>query len=188
MVAAPAFRRIAEQVLPYLDVSRDVPVNQLLVQASYKKPALDDAASLEDFTPSDLLLLPEQPEPAAAVASALRKYPRKLFRSPVSSNPASQLQRRQPIRRARFLRQDRARGHRIVFAPRPRSRPGWQQSCYRSSAGRRFASAARRSHHRSIWNACETGFGCEIRQAFQGRAFASGNETLKMGSRACRRT
>jgi cell division protein FtsI (penicillin-binding protein 3) len=65
MVAAPVFRRIAEQVLPYLDVSRDVPVNQLLVQASYKKPALDDAASLEDFTPSDLLLLPEQPEPSA---------------------------------------------------------------------------------------------------------------------------
>ena len=64
MVAAPVFRRIAEQVLPYLDVSRDVPVNQLLVQASYKKPALDDASSLEDFTPSDLLLLPEQPEPA----------------------------------------------------------------------------------------------------------------------------
>src|SRR6202043_3166475 len=44
MVAAPVFKRIAEQVLPYLDVSRDVPVNQLLVQASYKKPALDDAA------------------------------------------------------------------------------------------------------------------------------------------------
>lgn len=68
MVAAPVFRRIAEQVLPYLDVSRDVPVNQLLVQASYKKPALDDAASLEDFTPTDLLLLPEQPEPAAAAS------------------------------------------------------------------------------------------------------------------------
>jgi cell division protein FtsI/penicillin-binding protein 2 len=68
MVAAPVFRRIAEQVLPYLDVSRDVPVNQLLVQASYKKPALDDASSLEDFTPSDLLLLPEQPAPAASAS------------------------------------------------------------------------------------------------------------------------
>jgi hypothetical protein len=40
----------------------------LLVQASYKKPALDDASSLEDFTPSDLLLLPEQPEPAASAS------------------------------------------------------------------------------------------------------------------------
>ena len=68
MVAAPAFRRIAEQVLPYLDVARDVPANQLLVQASYKKSAQYDAESLEDFTPSDLLLLPEQPEPAAAAS------------------------------------------------------------------------------------------------------------------------
>ena len=70
MVAAPVFRRIAEQVLPYLDVARDVPVNQLLVQASYKKQALDDAASLEDFTPADLLLLPEQPEPTAGVSAS----------------------------------------------------------------------------------------------------------------------
>ena len=81
MVAAPVFRRIAEQVLPYLDVSRDVPVNQLLVQASYKKPALDDTASLEDFTPSDLLLLPEQPEPAAA-ASGSGNIPANSFDPP----------------------------------------------------------------------------------------------------------
>jgi cell division protein FtsI (penicillin-binding protein 3) len=87
MVAAPVFRRIAEQVLPYLDVSRDVPVNQLLVQASYKKPALEDTASLEDFTPSDLLLLPEQPEPAAtafasASASGSGNIPANSFGSP----------------------------------------------------------------------------------------------------------
>jgi cell division protein FtsI (penicillin-binding protein 3) len=78
MVAAPVFRRIAEQVLPYLDVARDVPVNQLLVQASYKKPALDDAASLEDFTPADLQLLPEQPEPVL-VGSASGDIPASSF-------------------------------------------------------------------------------------------------------------
>jgi cell division protein FtsI (penicillin-binding protein 3) len=62
MVAAPVFKRVAEQVLSYLDVSPDVPVSERLVQAAYKKQAQSDAANLEDFTPSDLLLLPEQPE------------------------------------------------------------------------------------------------------------------------------
>jgi cell division protein FtsI (penicillin-binding protein 3) len=62
MVAAPVFKRVAEQVLPYLDVTPDVPVNLQLVQAAYKKQAQSDAANLEDFTPSDLLLLPEQPD------------------------------------------------------------------------------------------------------------------------------
>jgi len=62
MVAAPVFKRVAEQVLPYLEVSPDVPVNQQLVQAAYKKQAQDDAENLQDFTPANLLLLPEQPE------------------------------------------------------------------------------------------------------------------------------
>jgi hypothetical protein len=68
MVAAPVFKRVAEQVLPYLDVSPDVPINQQLVQAAYKKQAQSDADNLEDFTPSDLLLLPEPPEPASSTA------------------------------------------------------------------------------------------------------------------------
>ena len=68
MVAAPVFKRVAEQVLPYLDVSPDVPVNERLVQAAYKKQAQSDAENLEDFTPSDLLLLPEQPEAVSARA------------------------------------------------------------------------------------------------------------------------
>src|ERR1700730_17688730 len=61
-VAAPVFKRVAEQVLPYLEVSPDVPVNQQLVQAAYKNQVQNDAENLEDFTPSSLLLLPEQPE------------------------------------------------------------------------------------------------------------------------------
>jgi cell division protein FtsI (penicillin-binding protein 3) len=67
MVAAPVFKRIAEQVLPYLDVPRDVPAGQV-VQASYKKQAQDNAEMLEDFTPSDFMLLPEQPESNANIA------------------------------------------------------------------------------------------------------------------------
>jgi membrane peptidoglycan carboxypeptidase len=67
-VAAPVFKRVAEQVLPYLDVSPDVPVNQRLVQAAYKKQMQNDAENLEDFTPSDFSLLPEQHEPVSSSA------------------------------------------------------------------------------------------------------------------------
>ena len=85
MVAAPVFKRIAEQVLPYMDVSRDIPAGQLL-QASYKKQAQANADTLEDFTPSDLLLLPEQPEAAVRVAedsSAKQLQCRRSTSSPV---------------------------------------------------------------------------------------------------------
>jgi cell division protein FtsI (penicillin-binding protein 3) len=61
MVAAPVFKRIAEQVLPYLDVPRDVPVSPQLTQASYKKRDVSDSAALEDFTPADFSGLPDQP-------------------------------------------------------------------------------------------------------------------------------
>jgi len=67
MVAAPVFKRIAEQVLPYMDVSRDIPIGQLM-QASYQKQAQTQQEALEDFTPSDLLLLPEQLEASASAA------------------------------------------------------------------------------------------------------------------------
>jgi cell division protein FtsI (penicillin-binding protein 3) len=60
MVAAPVFKRIAEQVLPYLEVPRDVPLNPQLIQASYKPEDISDAASLEDFTPSGLSGQPEE--------------------------------------------------------------------------------------------------------------------------------
>jgi cell division protein FtsI (penicillin-binding protein 3) len=59
-VAAPVFKRVAEQVLAYLNVSRDVPVNPRLVQASYQQTASDNS-SLADFTPTDFSALPDQP-------------------------------------------------------------------------------------------------------------------------------
>jgi len=59
-VAAPVFKRIAEQVLPYLDVSRDVPLNPRLVQAAYKKQEAVDESTLEDFTPNDFSPQPEE--------------------------------------------------------------------------------------------------------------------------------
>jgi cell division protein FtsI (penicillin-binding protein 3) len=69
MVAAPVFKRIAEQVLPYLEVSRDIPVNVQLMQAAYKKQAQANAEALEDFTPSDFTLPPESPEPVLSTAN-----------------------------------------------------------------------------------------------------------------------
>jgi cell division protein FtsI (penicillin-binding protein 3) len=61
-VAAPVFKRIAEQVLAYLDVPRDVPLSPQLVQTAYKREAeSDDSASLEDFTPVDFSAQTEPP-------------------------------------------------------------------------------------------------------------------------------
>jgi cell division protein FtsI (penicillin-binding protein 3) len=59
-VAAPVFKRIAEQVLPYLDVPRDVPLSPKLIQASYKNVAADDGGNLGDFTPVDFTAQPEE--------------------------------------------------------------------------------------------------------------------------------
>jgi cell division protein FtsI (penicillin-binding protein 3) len=59
-VAAPVFKRIAEQVLPYLDVPRDVPIGPRLVQAAYKNRAVSDSSTLADFTPADFSGQPDQ--------------------------------------------------------------------------------------------------------------------------------
>jgi cell division protein FtsI (penicillin-binding protein 3) len=61
-VAAPVFKRIAQQVLPYLDVPRDVPLtNPRLLRASYQKQTGTDDGSLGDFTPVDFSNQPDQP-------------------------------------------------------------------------------------------------------------------------------
>src|SRR2546426_284017 len=60
-VAAPVFKRIAEQVLPHLDVARDVPIGPWVVKAAYKNREISDSAALEDFTPTDFSGQPDQP-------------------------------------------------------------------------------------------------------------------------------
>ena len=71
-VAAPVFKRIAEEVLAYLDVPRDVPLNPKLVETAYMKQANADPSALEDFTPVDFTGQPDPPpaesEPKAANA------------------------------------------------------------------------------------------------------------------------
>jgi len=63
-VAAPVFKRIAEQVLPYLDVPRDVPLSPKLIQAAYQRNEMEDDSSLSDFAPVDFSTQPDQ-APAA---------------------------------------------------------------------------------------------------------------------------
>src|SRR6266404_1210614 len=80
-VAAPVFKRIAEQVLPYLDVPRDVPLAPRLMQAAYKNRDLAGTGALEDFTPTDFSSLPDQPP---AVISAPNPKERKNETSSVT--------------------------------------------------------------------------------------------------------
>jgi cell division protein FtsI (penicillin-binding protein 3) len=83
-VAAPVFKRIAEQVLSYLEVPRDVPLNPRLIQAAYKRQEAADSSSLDDFTatdfsgqPDDLVAesnqvtVPEAKHPATEVMMAV---------------------------------------------------------------------------------------------------------------------
>ena len=77
-VAAPIFKRIAEQVLPYLDVPRDVPSSPRLVQTAYrKKSAQDEESSLDDLTPVDFNAQPEAEEQPSKVEE-VKAQPAKL--------------------------------------------------------------------------------------------------------------
>jgi cell division protein FtsI (penicillin-binding protein 3) len=71
-VAAPVFKRVAEQVLAYLDVPRDVPLSPKLIQASYKRAEAEEVATLEDFTPVDFGSQPDQPPTAEPVAKSVK--------------------------------------------------------------------------------------------------------------------
>jgi cell division protein FtsI (penicillin-binding protein 3) len=64
-VAAPVFKRIAERVLSYLDVPRDVPLNPRLIQAAYKRQIAGEATTLEDFSPTDFSGQPDLPPVAS---------------------------------------------------------------------------------------------------------------------------
>jgi cell division protein FtsI (penicillin-binding protein 3) len=64
-VAAPVFKRIAEQVLAYLDVPRDVPLNPKLMETAYMRHASENDRALEDFSAVDFSAEPD-PSPAAS--------------------------------------------------------------------------------------------------------------------------
>lgn len=67
-VAAPVFKRVAEQVLAYLDVPRDVPLNPKLIETAYRKQANEDASALEDSSTVDFSGQPDPP-PATSQTS-----------------------------------------------------------------------------------------------------------------------
>jgi len=71
-VAAPVFKRVAEQVLAYLDVPRDVPLSPKLIQASYKRAEAEEVATLEDFTPVDFGSQPDQPPTTEPIAKGVK--------------------------------------------------------------------------------------------------------------------
>jgi membrane peptidoglycan carboxypeptidase len=68
-VAAPVFKRIAEQVLAYLDVSRDVPLNPKLIETAYMKRANEDGNALEDSSAVDFSGQPDPPPTASQMAN-----------------------------------------------------------------------------------------------------------------------
>jgi cell division protein FtsI (penicillin-binding protein 3) len=75
-VAAPVFKRIAEQVLPYLDVPRDVPVGQQWIRAAYKQKNEMDDASLDDLSPVDFSAQPDAAEESVNSESIKVKLPK----------------------------------------------------------------------------------------------------------------
>ncbi len=81
-VAAPVFKRIAEQVLPYLDVPRDVPLSPQLLQTAYRKNSSTENSSLDDLSATDFNAQPEgtedSPKPAEA-KEELAKSPEVLM-------------------------------------------------------------------------------------------------------------
>jgi cell division protein FtsI (penicillin-binding protein 3) len=72
-VSAPVFKRVAEQVLAYLNVPQDQPVVPTIQRASYRAPQSDDDADVNDFDPSQTISAedstPEAPQPAAPVSA-----------------------------------------------------------------------------------------------------------------------
>ena len=75
-VAAPVFKRIAEQVLPYLDVPRDVPLNSQLIQAAYRTKSSADDESLDDLSTVDFNAQPDAQEPPAKPLAVREKPPK----------------------------------------------------------------------------------------------------------------
>jgi len=88
-VAAPVFKRIAEQVLAYLDVPRDVPLNPKLIQTAYMKRASEDTSALEDFSVVDFSGQPD-PFPAASQTAGANGAGRADSKKPVLTVAADQ--------------------------------------------------------------------------------------------------
>ncbi len=85
-VAAPVFKRIAEQVLPYLDVPRDIPVSPRLIQAKYN-PANDAQDTSDDLATVDFSAKVNSVEDPTAQAEITQAALQKLPEVMVSADP-----------------------------------------------------------------------------------------------------
>jgi cell division protein FtsI (penicillin-binding protein 3) len=78
-VSAPVFKRIAEQVLPYLDVPRDVPLSPRLIQTVYHPDNNSHESSQDDLAVVDFSAqagtVEEQPAASAKTRTDLQKLP-----------------------------------------------------------------------------------------------------------------
>ena len=71
------FKRIAEQILPYLDVPQDIPVNPQLIQASYRKNNNEtEDGSLDDLSAVDFNAQPEVAEESAKPEAVKMNVPK----------------------------------------------------------------------------------------------------------------
>ncbi len=145
-VAAPVFKRIAEEVLTYLDVPRDVPLNPKLIQAAYKKHASEDASALEDFSTVDFSGQPDPLPAASQMMQPIGQAPSAERKVPLTVAVGSGRRSRNP----RFQWEDHARGSRYFPEAWSRSCAGWQQSCNESVASSGRKSTARRENHRAV--------------------------------------
>ncbi|MGB2590297.1 MAG: penicillin-binding protein [Candidatus Acidiferrum sp.] len=82
-VAAPVFKRIAEQVLTYLDVPRDVPLSPKLVQAAYQKQSREDGGALQDLSSVDFSGQPDATPAASQTTGGDKQAPAVSAKSPV---------------------------------------------------------------------------------------------------------
>jgi len=69
-VAAPVFKRVAEQVLTYLGVPHDVPLGPKLVETAYDRRT-EAEETLGDFTAADFSAPADDPAPSGSATSAV---------------------------------------------------------------------------------------------------------------------
>jgi cell division protein FtsI (penicillin-binding protein 3) len=83
-VSAPVFKRIAEQVLAYLDVPRDVPLNPKLIQTAYRKQMSEEMSALEDSPAVDFSGQPDPPPTASQPGESGGRFQKASHKEPLT--------------------------------------------------------------------------------------------------------
>ena len=141
-VGGPVFKRVAEQVLAYLDVPHDVPVVPAVEMAARrrevaKRDAREDAEDPQLAKDRDEAAAPAAPQQAAEAAPVIAGN---------TAAPTVDIRRRARNHGSEPLRPNRARRHRSVFPVGPGAGPCWQRGCTRTVAGGRRTREARHAH------------------------------------------